>query len=135
MKELITKYLAYIEENISVCEKRCLELKAEERSDEGNLEKVKGNIYTIFKAILVATEKQITSVCYTNEQAAYEAFCQSFLQKFDTIPSSWKLNLEKAKKFEDTVTQVIEETKLAVADKMKETFTTYCLATTDERKG
>lgn len=124
MKELIKEYLAYLEENISICEKRCLELKSEQRSDEGNLEKVKANIYGVFKSILLAVEKQVSSKNTSNEQDVYEVFCQSFLQKIDTLPSTWRLNLEKAKKFDDTITQVIEETKLAVVEDLKLTFVT-----------
>ena len=55
----------YLDEKIAACKQRSKQLTADDRTDEGNFEKVRANVYEIFKTILSVAEK----VCKEDELA------------------------------------------------------------------
>lgn len=122
MNFLETNYLNYIDENLEKIQKNINNLASENRNDEANLEKVKANIYNIFKTLFNVDKNQVKTQKNLNEKETLNLFCTSFLKRFDTIPNNWRSSLENAKNNGDTLNQVIEETKLAVADKLKDKF-------------
>lgn len=122
MNFLETNYLNYIDENLEKIQKNINNLASENRNDEANLEKAKVNICNIFKTLFNVDKNQVKTQKNLNEKETLNLFCTSFLKRFDTIPNNWRSSLENAKNNGDTLNQVIEETKLAVADKLKDKF-------------
>lgn len=112
MNEKQRKFELYLDEQITECRQRSELLAADERMDEGNFEKVRANVYEIFKTILSAAEK----VC-GKDDGARKRF---FLQKTDEIPANWTTSYEEAKKQGDVEKVYIESIKLDTAREIKE---------------
>ena len=51
MNEKQTKFELYLDEKIAACRQRCERFAADDRIDEGNFEKIRANVYEIFKTI------------------------------------------------------------------------------------
>jgi len=120
MRELEERYLAYINEKIAEHDNLHKQYKADDRKDEANLEKIKINIYEIFKTLFINDIKQLQGKNLENIKDIN--MYGGYLLRFDTIPVNWKKSLSMAKEHGDIVKQVIEECKLAVADELKEKF-------------
>jgi len=120
MRELEERYLAYINEKIAEHDNLHKQYKADDRKDEANLEKIKINIYEIFKTLFINDIKQLQGKNLENIKDIN--IYGGYLLRFDTIPVNWKKSLSMAKEHGDIVKQVIEECKLAVADELKEKF-------------
>lgn len=114
MNEQQRKLVNYFEKQIADCKRRSELLAADDRMDEANIEKVRANIYDIFKTILSAAEK----VC-GEDDIAKKRF---FLQKAEQIPESWSAAYEHAKKHEDVEKMLVESTKLDTIQEIKDTF-------------
>lgn len=120
MRKLEEQYLNYIDEKITEHNNLHKQYKADDRKDEADLEKIKANIYEIFKTLFLNDIKQLQGkdlgeVKNINIYGGY-------LLRFDTIPTNWKVSLDKAIEHGDTVKQVIEENKLAVAKELRDKF-------------
>ena len=89
-------------------------LENEGRQDEANLTKVRLNIVTVFETLCWADE----AYC----KGDYDAFCQRYEARFQTIPSSWQAHLQTAKAHGDASAQIIEETKLETANEIHNVF-------------
>ena len=112
MNEQQRKFESYLDERIAAC-KQCSKLLAEDdRMDEGNFEKVRANVYEIFKTILSVAER----VC-GKDDAAKRRF---FLQKAEQIPTSWATSYEKAKQNGDVKKMHIESIKLDTIQEIKD---------------
>ncbi|NLY48561.1 MAG: hypothetical protein GX059_06015 [Clostridiales bacterium] len=120
MRELEERYLAYINEKIAEHDNLHKQYKADDRKDEANLEKIKINIYEIFKTLFINDIKQLQGKNLENIKDIN--MYGGYLLRFDTIPVNWKKSLSMAKEHGDIVKQVIEECKLAVANELKEKF-------------
>lgn len=104
MKHKIEELNRYFSESIADCNRRCEELQADERKDEAVFEKIKLNVYGIFKTVLSVTAEQ----CASKPNEAY-----AFLtQRLDAIPSSWEAAYEKAKEHGNDTEAQIERIKL-----------------------
>ncbi len=114
MNEQQKKMVSYFDDRIAACKQRSELLAADDRKDEGNMEKVRANIYEIFKTILSAAEK----VC-GEDLSAGKIF---FLQKAEQIPENWKISYEKAKRHGDIEKMHIEKTKLDTIQEIKDKF-------------
>ena len=112
MKEQQRKFESYLEEQITACRQRSKLLAEEDRMDEGNFEKVRANVYEIFKTILSAAER----VCGRDDSAKR----RFFLQKVEQIPTSWKASYEKAKQNGDVEKIHIESIKLDTVREIKD---------------
>ena len=112
MNEQQRKFELYLDEQITECRQHSKLLAADERTDEGNFEKVRANVYEIFKTILSAAEK----VC-GKDDGARKRF---FLQKTDEIPANWTTSYEEAKKQGDVEKVYIESIKLDTVREIKE---------------
>ena len=102
----------YLDEKIAACKQRSKRLTADDRTDEGNFEKVRANVYEIFKTILSVAEK----VCKEDELAKK----RFFLQKIEQIPTSWTISYEKAKQHKDVEKMHIESIKLDTIQEIKD---------------
>lgn len=120
MKEFKEKYISYIDKNLAELNRLIETYKADNRKDEANLEKVKANIYEVFRIIFLSDLKQLEekNIVDANNQSIYEGL----LKRFDTIQATWRISLDKATEHGDITRQVIEENKLAVAEKLKSEF-------------
>ncbi len=114
MEQNVSKLNAYFQEQIVLCGQQNKALLADGRSDEAVFEKVKANVYDIFRTILSAAVKA--------GKGEPEAVRRFFLQKAEDIPSNWAASYEKAKLHSDAVKMQIEQIKLDTIDEIKETF-------------
>ncbi len=114
MEQKISKMNAYFDQQITACEQRNMELQADERIDEANFEKVKANVYGIFRTVFgVALQ-----YCKNNSQAV-EHF---FRLRIQQIPLSWATSYKEAQQHQDAIKMHIEEIKLGVIEEIKEHF-------------
>lgn len=120
MRELEDKYLFYIDGKITVHNSKSEQYKTEDRKDEADLEKIKANIYEIFRTLFLSDIKQLEGKDLEKSESI--DIYGGFLLRFDTIPTNWKISLDKAIEHGDTTKQVIEEHKLEVAKGLKDRF-------------
>ena len=114
MDEQKRKLISYFDEQIAACKRRTGLLIADDRMDEGNIEKVRANIYEIFKTVFSVAEK----VCGEDDLAIKDFF----LQKAEQIPLNWTNSYENAKKHGDVEKMHIENVKLETIREIKDTF-------------
>ena len=112
MNEQQRKFESYLDEQIAACRQRSKLLAEDDRMDEGNEEKVRANIYEIFKTILSVAEK----VCGKDDFAKK----RFFLQKAEQIPASWMTSYEKAEQHGDIEKMHIESIKLDTIREIKD---------------
>lgn len=115
MEEKILKMNSYFNEQITACGQRSKELQDDERIDEANFEKVKANVYGIFRTVFgVALQ-----YCKNDSQAV----AHFFRLRIQQIPLSWETSYREAQQHQDAVKMRIEEIKLGVIKEIEEHFT------------
>ncbi len=114
MKRKIEEMNLFFEVKISECDRRKAKLMADDRADEADFEKIRSNIYDVFKTVLTAAQK----VCGDDEEAI-RAF---FMSKAEQIPANWTAAMEKAQAHGDEKKICIERIKLAAAEEITEKF-------------
>ncbi len=114
MNEQKRKLVSWFDEQITICKQRSELFAADDRMDEGNMEKVRANVYDIFKTILSVAEK----VC-GEDNLAIKNF---LLQKAEQIPANWATAYEKARQHEDVEKMHIESIKLDTIREIKDMF-------------
>ena len=112
MNEQQRKFESYLDDQIAACKQRGKLLAEDDRVDEGNFEKVRANVYEIFKTILSVAER----VC-GKDDLAEKAF---FLQKTEQIPAGWTVSYERAKENGDVEKMHIERIKLDTIQEIKD---------------
>lgn len=117
MEQLKNKAAEMLEILKKECDNKEHLYKADNREDEALFEKIKRNIAQIFLSMLGVSYKQ-TKSAGGNE----EMLISKFSKFFDTIPATWKASLEDAKETDDYETVYVEETKIAMADRIKVEF-------------
>ena len=122
MRELEMMYISFIDESIDKHNSISEQYNDDDRKDDADLEKIKINIYQIFRTLFLSDIRQLEG----KNLAGIEdiAIYGGFLQRFETIPANWRISLDKAIEHGDTTKQVIEEQKLEVANELKERFLT-----------
>lgn len=116
MEEKLRALECCFAEKIARCEQRGMELRADNREDEAVFEKVRANVYDIFRTVLSAGVR-------TCGQDA-DGFRHFFDLRIQQIPTSWQASLEKARAHQDTAKVHLEEIKLAAVAEIRETFDT-----------
>ncbi len=114
MKERVLKVNKYFDQQIAQCDQRIQALQADERRDEANLEKVRANVYDIFRTILSVAEK----TCKDDPDGVK----RFFVKKTEQIPSSWAASYEQAQKHGDAVKMQIERIKLDTIEEIRQQF-------------
>ena len=109
MEELLRE----LEAKVAEATKSAAALKAEDRIDDANLEKIRANVYGIFVSVLQAAAKQ------SSDEAERRAF---FERNLERIPSGWRIARDKAEKRGDTVRLVQEDVKLAALGEVERAF-------------
>lgn len=113
IEQKVSQLNSYFEERIAACGQRNKELLADDRTDEAMFEKVKANIYDIFRTVLSVAVKNC------GEAEAVKSF---FIRRTEVIPSGWAESYEKAKQHNDAVKMQIEQIKLDTITEIKEEF-------------
>ena len=107
------KLMKVLEAKVAEAAQSAAALAAEDRRDDANLEKIRGNVYGIFVSVLQAAQKQ------SSDEAAQRAFFENNLER---IPSGWRIARKKAEERGDTVRLVQEDVKLAAIDEVWQAF-------------
>lgn len=110
----ISKMNNWFEEKIALCGKRNQELNGDGRTDEAIFEKVKANIYDVFRTVL--------SVAVKTGNGNADAVKAFFVQRSEQIPAGWAAALEKAKEHNDPVRMQTEQIKLDTVHEIREEF-------------
>lgn len=113
MNEKIECMNAYFEVQIDRCAQRERALLADGRADEASFEKVRANIFDVFRTVLAAAEKR------GGEEAAVTDF---FLEKAERIPESWISSCAQAEAHGDAVKAHLEHIKLDTLREIKAQF-------------
>lgn len=102
----------FFEQRIAGCNEKQRELQKENCSDEANFEKIKANVYDIFKTILSVAMKQ-----HGDDSSKVQEF---FMKKLEQISSEWAVSYERAEQNDDTRKMCIEKIKMSTAEDVKE---------------
>lgn len=114
MEEKQMEFTAWLDKQIAACAKRQEKLLADDCADESNFEKIKANIYDIFRTIF--------SVALRQGNGDTDAVKRFFLLKMEEIPSNWKLSYDKAKQHDDVHKMRTEEIKLDTVRDIRAAF-------------
>ena len=114
MKERIETLNHYFDQQIDQYNQHIGVLQADERRDEANLEKVRANVYDIFRTILSVAEK----TCKDDP----DAMKQFFWKKTEQIPANWVTSYDKAREHGDVVKMQIEQIKLDTVGEIRQVF-------------
>ena len=115
MNQKIDKFTAYLDAAIAHCAEQEKTLIADDRKDEAVFEKIRANVYNIFRRVLGV------AVDTCGEDA--DKIREFFLKRVELIPASWHAAHEAAKQHDDTAKVQIEEIKLAVVQEITAEFT------------
>ncbi len=114
MNDAIKRMNQFLNDQIELCRKEEKSLQADSRKDEADFQKIKANVYDIFRTILSAAQKA--------GSGDLEKTKEFFLLKAEQIPANWKAAYETAKLHDDTKRMVIEELKLNTIEEIKKEF-------------
>lgn len=114
MEERIEEMSRFFDGRLALCNERSQKLAADGCGDEATFEKVKGNIYEIFRTVFSVARK----TCGEDEGEIRTFFAQRIAQ----IPSGWVAALEKAKAHQDEERVYLELIKLDVVQDIQEIF-------------
>lgn len=103
---------SYFEERIAACQAAAAALNADNRADEAVFEKIRMNVYDIFRTVYSAG----TRACGNDPQKRV-AFLLARLQE---IPANWQTSLEAAQRHGNTEKAHIEWIKLEVVAEIKQ---------------
>jgi len=104
------KLKIYLENRASQCKEKSGVLAGDLRRDEANMEKIRANVYELFRTVIDAAEKTQST------EAAAKGF---FVSRLESIPASWQAALDKAREHGDDTKAAIENIKLEAAADIK----------------
>lgn len=104
MNTALSQITEYFDEQIAACGQRNRDLLADGRRDEATFEKIKSNIYDIFRTVY----RVACQTCGDNLPAV-KAF---FALRLQQIPTPWRVSYENAKNHNDTAKMHLEQLKL-----------------------
>lgn len=114
MNEKLKKLNEYFDGEVSKCHENIRLLSDDDRADEANFEKIKCNVYEIFKTVL--------GVAVKSEGAEPDKVKEFFLSRLEKIPSNWQAAYELAQKHNDDIAMHREALKLETAEKIRNEF-------------
>ncbi len=117
MNEKINLMNNYFENQIALCKRKEKDLLEDDRADEASFQKIKANVYDIFRTILSVAQK----AGHNNP----ETVRQFFLKKTEQIPSNWKAAYEAAKQHDDVQKMLIEKIKLDTIHEIRDKFINF----------
>ncbi len=102
----------YFEERIAACQAAAAALNADNRADEAVFEKIRMNVFDIFRTVYNAGEKV---------SGGDPAKQLNFLRhRLEEISASWRTSLEMAQSYDNTEKAHIEQLKLNVVDEIRQ---------------
>lgn len=104
-------FIMYLEEQINECRQNERQLASDDRCDEAVFEKIRANVYDIFKTVYAAAQRI--------QGAGPEKTHIFFLQKLEDIPANWHASLGKAREYGDEDKIHLEQLKLETAERIK----------------
>ena len=110
----ISKLNSWFEDKIAQCSKHNQELNMDGRTDEAIFEKVKANIYDVFRTVF--------SVAVKTGGGDADTVHAFFVKRAEQIPVGWAVALEKAREHDDTVRMQTEQIKLDTVQEIREKF-------------
>ena len=110
----ISKLNSWFEEKIAQCGRRNQELNEDGRADEAIFEKVKANIYDVFRTVF--------SVAVQTGNGDEDAVKSFFVQRAEQIPAGWAAALEKAREHNDIARMQTEQIKLDTIHEIRDEF-------------
>ena len=114
MKRKIENMSEYLDAAMARCAEQEKALIVDERKDEAIFEKIRANVYNIYRTIL--------GVAVQNGGEDADKIRKRFMQQIEHIPASWNASYEAAKQHNDAAKVQIEEIKLAVVQEIKTEF-------------
>jgi len=113
-------FLNFMEKEIIELNKKIEFLIKDDRTDESDLEKIKLNVFCIFKQVYESTYKRF---CLSKDNLS--SFFTNYKNFFEKIPQNWYESLEKAKKHKNYEKIFVEEIKIETMLKIKNFFLNY----------
>ena len=110
----VTELNCWFDEKIALCGRRNQELSGDHRTDEAVFEKVRANIYDVFRTVL--------SVAVKTGNGDADAVKGFFVQRAEQIPAGWAAALEKAKEHHDIARIQTEQIKLDTIFEIRKEF-------------
>lgn len=110
-------FMQFLEARILKCKERAAALESDHRKDEAVFEKVRENVYDIFRSVWQVAYQQCGE-----DKAARTQFFQIRLAQ---IPSSWMQALERAQQHGDEKKALIEKIKLSAIEDITAAFEQY----------
>lgn len=114
MNDKLNKMYEYFDEKKAECTANHKRLLSEDRGDEANFEKIRRNVYDVFKTVLEVAVKT-----RGNDPKAVKDF---FLSRLETIPENWRKAYDKASEHGDEAAKYREELKLNALEDIADTF-------------
>lgn len=114
MNEKIKHMNQFFDNQIQLCKQQEKDLQEDDRRDEANFQKIKANVYDIFKTILAVAQK----VSNGDPQRVK----QFFWLKTEQIPANWEAAYEAAKLHDDIENMVVEKIKLNTIQEIRDEF-------------
>lgn len=108
--EAMTKFF---QEQIARCEADRQALLRDDRGDEATFQRIRGNIFDIFRTVLSVAVQNCTGD---------EAIGAFFSLRLEQIPGSWLRSLEAARERGDTETVCLEQLKLETVEQIRDAF-------------
>ena len=97
----------FLNQQAAACKERAAALTADDRRDEAVFEKIRGNVFEIFSAVLSTAQSQPEPMVF-------------FRRQLDAIPANWEAALEKAKAHGDEAKAHTELLKLEAVRAIRE---------------
>ncbi|MGF7142885.1 hypothetical protein HNQ56_001307 [Anaerotaenia torta] len=104
---------SYFDGRIEECSRQRNALLDDGRKDEAVFEKIRANVYDIFKSVFTVALKSAKG---TNDPEAVQKF---YLQKMEELPSAWRDSYKKAEQFGDVEKLHIESIKLETLEEIR----------------
>lgn len=111
MNDEFARMNAYFDAQTALCAQREQTLRADGRDDEASFEKIRANVFDIFRTML-SVAQQVSG----GESTAARHFLE---EKLDSIPANWRAALARAEEHDDTVRAQIERIKLSAVDEIR----------------
>lgn len=125
-KEYQAAAYAYFDGEIAACQRKRAELAADDRVDEATFQRIRENVFDIYKTMITVAGKTAGSDSITggdsitgSDIAYIKAF---FSKKLEQIPQSWQESHDKAAKYENTEKLQTEQIKLQTAAEIRAAF-------------
>jgi hypothetical protein len=121
MDRLLKEYCLFVNGQIINYKNEEQSLKVNERNDESNFYKIRGNVCDIYLTLMNATLKKVEMKSLGQEEKK-ALFISEYLRTFETVPKNWMTRLEQGKKVGDIEIVAIEEIKYDTMNILKDKF-------------